>query len=272
MEAPLDLKPDLSRLLLGPLSLATDLYGAIIPGCVLIIIVCVKKHWASLVLTYPLLGFKSKIAITLIASFVVGKVLLSGFALFSAISSWLMKGVVARLKVRIEARNPTVPEEPPPSTRLGVFVTALLNILEAHQIVRAFVGGLLTGTAVKKFQLLDNYSAHNSIVTFHLGTGTALIVCSCIRGDGGFRSLELIAGVLLLISGLRAAPGRRDFFPTAVGVALNDFLSNLPPEQFSVVMKSALTYLRNLYETPAGQANGSPAAEPESRAADPAQT
>jgi hypothetical protein len=78
-----------------------------------------------------------------------------------------------------------------------------------------------------------------------------LIVSSFIAGDGNFRLLEFLAGLLLLTAGLRAARGLRDFFPAALGMELNDFLSKLTPEQFSVVAKAATGIVKKLYETPA---------------------
>jgi hypothetical protein len=253
MEVPSELKPDLHRLLLGPLSLAVDLYGALIPGCLLISIVFVKKRWVSPVLTYALLGYKTKVVLMLFASFVAGKVLLSGFAVFAATTSWLAGRGAARIKARIEARSPA-PKQELPNTKLGVLVTQLLNLLEAHQIIRAFVGALLTGSVPTKFQIADQYVAHKAVVNFHLGAGSALIVSSFIPGDGNFRVLEFVAGLLLLIAGLRAARERRDFFPAAVGIALNESLSNLTPEQFSVVANRATEIITKLYRTPAKQA------------------
>jgi hypothetical protein len=44
-EIPGDLKPDLQRTLLGPLSLATELFGALIPGSVFLILTCIKLRW-----------------------------------------------------------------------------------------------------------------------------------------------------------------------------------------------------------------------------------
>jgi len=255
MEIPAELKPDLHRLLLGPLSLAADLYGALIPGGLFIILICIKERWISWLLSYPLVGWVAKVVIMLLASFVVGKVLLSGFAVFATATSWLGRGA-ARLKARAGISDPQPQPVPPDRTKLGVLITAMLNLLESHQIARAFLSGLLTGSVLTKSQISYHYAAHNAAVTFHLGAGSALIVSSFIPGDGNFRVLEFVAGLLLLIAGLKAARERRGFFPAAVGIALNDALSNLTPEQFSVVAEKATAIIGELYRTPAQGSSG----------------
>jgi hypothetical protein len=258
MEVPETLKPDVNRLLLGPLSLAADLYGAVIPGCVFLILICIKKHWVSQVLTYPLVGYKTKVVLGLLASYIVGKVFLSAFTVVVGPLGWLLRKGAARLR----KRQATAAPEQPNRTRLGLLLTTLLELLEKNRRLRAFVGALVSGAVLFKFQLMDHYTAHKAAVTFHISTGLVLITCSFIPGDGNFRSLEFWAGLILLIAGFRATRDAQDMFPSAAGLALSSFISNLTPDQFSVVAKVVAGVVTKLYETPNPAATPAAAADP----------
>src|SRR5947207_624533 len=80
MEIP-DLKSDIHRTLLGPLSFATELFGAFLPGCALTLLVSNKRGWVSSALSYPLLGYKTKLVLAAFASYIVGKAILGSITL-----------------------------------------------------------------------------------------------------------------------------------------------------------------------------------------------
>src|ERR1700722_15136085 len=88
MELPAELKPDLHRTLLGPLSLATELFGALLPGCTFLILLSVKRGWMGPILLYPLLGYKTKMVIGLLASYIAGKVGLGVIGLVKEMAGW----------------------------------------------------------------------------------------------------------------------------------------------------------------------------------------
>ena len=75
MDIPSELKPDLHKALLGPLSIAEEIYGALLPGCIFLLLLILKKNsMASRAFAYSFLGYKTKIVCGLLAAYFVGKV------------------------------------------------------------------------------------------------------------------------------------------------------------------------------------------------------
>lgn len=108
MELPEELKPDLHRTLLGPLSLATEIFGALLPGCVFVALVSIKRGWISPALSYSLLGYKTKIGLAIFASYIIGKVLLSVITLSVQLGKWMIVKLKGKPKEAAEAKPQTV--------------------------------------------------------------------------------------------------------------------------------------------------------------------
>ena len=254
MELPGELKPDLHRTLLGPLSLATEIFGALIPGCVFMILVGIKRQWATAILSYPLVGYKSKIAVALLASYILGKVVLS----IVALSVELLKWFAEKLKTK-EAQKPQ-----PAANQLQVLATLVSEYLgSASESFRAFIGGLVAGPILSgKFQAFEHYAAHEASTLFHLSTGLIFILCAAIPGDGNFRVIEGVAGALLLLRGVRSISQSEQIVAGFLGVALNQYLRDLQPRQVASGLKAAWAVIAQLSKTPVPTPADSPSAAP----------
>jgi hypothetical protein len=244
MEVPGELKSDLQRILLGPLSLASDLYGALIPGGVFLILVSVKRQWITAILSYPLLGYKTKVAIALLASYIAGKVIVSVISFAQRLAGWVMK--------RFAKKGPAKPQ-PEIQNQLQYVFTVLSKALANSRGLRTFFVGLLGGSLLSnQFQIFDHYTAQEAGASFHLSTGLALVVCSLIPGDGHFRVVEAAAGVILLFQGIIETSETDMILASSYGLSLNSYLTSLKPEQLSAGLKVALQIIINLSKTPAG--------------------
>jgi hypothetical protein len=241
MEIPAELKSDLQRTLLGPLSLAVDLYGALIPGCVFTILICIKLHLTGAALSYPLLGYKTKIALLLFVSYIVGKISLSVIGLVQ----WLFELVPEMLK----SEKPQQPKQEN-TNQLAFLISTLIKLVGDYPRVRTFFAGVIGGSILSnKFQVLDHYTANEAGAAFHLNTGLLLITCSLIPGDGRFRLIEIVAGLILLLYGVKARKEGGVIVSSSYGIALNNYLTSLTPEQLSSALKLGIQVVAKLAQT-----------------------
>jgi hypothetical protein len=246
MEVPAELKPDLHRTLLGPLSLATDLFGAFLPGCVLVLLVCIKKRWVAPILSYPAVGYKTKVVIALLTAYVMGKVALSVIGLVQELFKWVTRKIGGS-----RSSKPTQAQQKS-TNQLQFVLSVLAKLLADSSWARSFFAALLGGSIFStKFQILDHYTAHEAGAAFHLSMGSVLITCSLIPGDGSFRILELAAGLVLLISGIKASYETESLIAGSFGLSLNSYLAGLTPEQQANVFKVGMAIIAKLSQTPA---------------------
>jgi hypothetical protein len=243
MEVPGELKPDLQRTLLGPLSLATELYGALIPGSVFLILVCVKLRWITPILTYTLIGYVTKVVVALLASYIVGKVSLSAISLVSD-SATSLAGKLKPTKEEPPAANPTV---------LQSLLNVVSKLVKSGPWFTSFLGGLLGASILSnKSDLFHHYTAGLAETSFHLNTGLLLITASLIPGDGHFRWLEIGAGAILLANGIRKTFESRLITAGSFGMVLNDYLTSHSPEKVVGTLLVLLKIFGTLAKTPAG--------------------
>ena len=244
MEIP-ELKADLHRTLLGPLSLANEIFGALLPGCVFTILLSVKRGWVNRLLSYPLLGYKTKIVIALFASYIAGKVVLSVVTLIPDIRKLLQR----RAK-----RKKAKTAKPAQATNLLQSIGNLASsvIDQSPDYFEAFLGGLVAGPALNgKFQALEHFSAYEAGTVFHLSTGLVFLLSAAIPGDGSWRVLEGLLGAILLARGIRSWYARSEFLAGFMGAMLNEYLTSLQPGQLSAKIKSIWDVLTVLSNTPA---------------------
>jgi hypothetical protein len=245
MEIPGDLKPDLQRTLLGPLSLATELFGVLIPGSVFLILTCVKCHWAAPILTYSLVGYPTKVVLAVLASYIIGKVSLSAIVLISDSIEWFGRKLKPRKK-----------EDPLPAnhTALQSLVRLGFNWMESAP---SWFKNLLVGMAgasvlSNKSDLFHHYTASKAESSFHLNTGLVLILASFIRGDGNFRGLEAFAGAILLAAGIKQTFENRLLMAGSFGMVINEYLMGQSPEKVIGILAGILKFLVRLAKIPAG--------------------
>ena len=243
VEIPAELKSDLQRTLLGPLSLATELFGALIPGLVFLILTCVKLRWVTPVLSYTLAGYVTKAVIALLASYVIGKVSLSAISVVSDSVKWL----AGKLKPNKEEPLPANP------TALQSLLRVVSKLARSGPWFTTFLGGLVGASILSnKSDLFHHYTASQAEESFHLNTGLLLIVASLIPGDGHFRVLEVGAGAILLAGGIRQMFQDHLLMAGSFGMVLNDYLKSYPPEQVVGVLLALAKLLAKLAKTPAG--------------------
>src|SRR5579864_5553463 len=243
MEVPGELKSDLHRALLGPLSLATEFFGALLPGCVLLTLICIKRGWVTLLLSYPLLGYKTKVIVALFAAYLAGKATMSLVTQLRQLAMWIAKK-------RNELKERSKPAEKN-FTVLQMISDLISKAMTRSTSVASFVAGFVGAPMLtNKSQMMDVYTAHENAVYFHLNTGLVLFICSLVPGDGGFRIAEGTAGVIFLVGGIREALAGEALVAGLLGAILNSYLVDLKPEQVSAGMKSAWTVFSVLSKTP----------------------
>jgi len=243
VEIPGELKPDLQRTLLGPLSLATELFGALIPGSVFLILACVKLRWATPILTYTFVGYVTKVVLALLASYVIGKVSLSAISLVSHSVSW----IAGKLK-------PSKEEPPAPNpTALQSLIRLVSKLVKSGPWFTTFLAGLVGASILSnKSDLFHHYTASQAEASFHLNTGLLLVMASLIPGDGYFRWLEVGAGVILLAGGIRLTLQEHLLMAGSFGMVLNDYLKSHSPEKVVGTLAALVKILAKLAQTPAG--------------------
>jgi len=229
MDLP-DAISDLHRALLGPLSLADEIFGALIPGCIFTGLLLFKANWAATrAMAYPLLGYKTKIACALIASYVFGKTALSVVTL------------AQDLLPKLKRKKPQVPTEEPPKERsaLDILVrTGSALFAQAPEYWKVFLGGLATGFV--KLPILDHYAAERAASLFHLSTGLILALAALVPGDGTVRILEAVIGLILLTRGLVSVEKRKEELAGLAGLLAGSSFAGLQPGQLSKLSKGAI--------------------------------
>jgi hypothetical protein len=251
LEIPSELKSDLQRALLGPLSLATEFYGALLPGCVLLTLICIKRGWMTLVLSYPLLGYKTKVIAALVAAYVSGKVTLSLVSMLRELGT-----LIARKRNELKERNKPADKNP---SVLQAVTTLISKALQSSNKATAFLAGLVGGSVLaNKSQVMDHFTAYDNLIYFHVNTGLAFAICSLIPGDGNFRLLEGAAAAILLLRGITYILGAGQLTAGLLGVILNTYLADLSLEQVSAGLKTVWSLFVKLSVVPPTSAPATP--------------
>ncbi|HEY8224244.1 MAG TPA: hypothetical protein VIG25_03125 [Pyrinomonadaceae bacterium] len=216
MSLPDELKPDLHRTLLGPLSLADEIFGAFLPGCFFTLLLLIKgSPVTTTAMAYPNLGYKTKIACALLVSYVFGKVALA---------------IVTGIEEIVRKRDAV--------TKSGTLLDNLPKELQ-H-----FVGGTILGAATAgKFRMLEYFAGQRAQYLFNLSTGLLLMLAATIHGDGNLRLLEASLGLILLVRGFTVMRNAMLAVSGLFGVAVGERLTEVPLER---VLQVSLVILKLL--------------------------
>lgn len=218
-----DVKTDMYRFLLGPLGLATEVFGAFLPGCVFTILLCLKRNWTATILSYPLLGYKTKLVVGACASYIAGQMLLSLVTLTEDLA-----GASHRKPKRTEsAIKSTQPKSP---TVLDEIRSAVSQVPEAATVIQGLLAGAVAGPVFKEESgMLEHFTAFRAGTLFYLSTGLAFFIAAAIPGDGKFQLIELGISIIFLTRGIIYSRQRRTFVAAQLGVSLHDYLARIEP-------------------------------------------
>jgi hypothetical protein len=234
MELPDDLKPDLHHTLLGPLSLADEIFGALLPGCIFSMTLLFKGRLATSLLSYPQLGYKTKIACALLASYVFGKAALSTVTLVAELWELVAEKVATPKEKESKSNDPTG-------------LQFLSGIVRESSAVKYFLYGVVGSPLFfKKSRLYEYYVAYNAASLFYLSAGLLFLVATAIPGDGNLRLVEATAGVILLIRGLRSKSEMNDLVAALIGVMAGSTLAEFQPTQIAQGIRVVVAVLKQL--------------------------
>jgi len=159
----------------------------------------------------------------------------------------LAKWTLDRFKRKKAKRTP----DPKPQNLLQLLVGLVSQYLEIDGF-QVFLGGLVAGpTLLNQSTLYQHHAAVEASSLFHLSTGFVFLLCAAIPGDGIFRYAEALAGLILLVRGTMLEIESNEMAAGTLGVALNSYLSGLQPGQLFPALKSALSVVSVLANTPA---------------------
>ena|ERR1700690_96155 len=173
-----------SKLLLAPMYLVYDILTGLLPGILFGVLIAAKGlHAPTAALSSVLLGYKTKIILGLLLSYIVGRLFRTPFEL---LLFWLLE------------------------RELKKFSGFPLKAEAADFIQKFLMGALALPRLFSKVQPLDLFVLLLANTVFSLTTGAVLLVAAAIPGDGHLRVAEATAGILLLLSvfsGLRRLMG-----------------------------------------------------------------
>lgn len=194
----------LNQLLLSPLYLFEQLLSVMAPGLLLMLLLGFKgtltmqEAWS-----HAPFGYKTKIAAALLLAYVVGSALRLPFILFNPLAK------------KFAPKTPmTFPLQPSP------------------QIKKMLSAVITDGAVLATPGLADRLSLGKADAGFHLGTGMALLVAACVRGDGALRWLELTVGLAMLTAAFLRGQEYQDQLLSTVAIGWAHVLGRMTPEQF----------------------------------------
>ena len=228
------------NLLLGPLALAAEIIGGLIPGILFLLLLISKRvPEAVAAMGSNEIGYKTKLACALVVCFVIGRLFYIPASLFNY---WISTN--RSLKIFDETKTGTLSERLTPQAMKvlgGLFITPLITE---------------TGKAA------EYVAVAYAEVYFRLSTGLVLIVASMIPGDGRMRLWEAVAGVLLSGYGVVATVQARGITLGMFGSVAVSALANSTEEQRKVILPLLPILMRVLsyQEKPSNAAGVSPSA------------
>jgi len=195
-----------AQLLLSPLFLLKHIFGIVIPGSLLLMLLSLKgnmllrQSWTS-----PFFGYKTKVALFLVLAYIVGSMLtlpLHWAAL--ALKPFASKQEIAPFK----HLDPTV----------------------RKALIAVFTDGVLLANPT----LLDRLALTQSNAAFHIGTGMSLLVAAFVPGDGSLRWLEGVLGIAMFVVGWRIVRGLTDETIGAIAIGHANILAGMTPQQLAI--------------------------------------
>lgn len=195
----------LDRLLLAPVFLIHEIFAVFVPGVLFILLLLFKRNHAIVTaLQSDLLGYRTKLAISVLFGYVVGKV-------FNIPATYLLPWSIRRC-----ATDVAKPGSKQQKNARQTFVGAV------------FPGPTLFGTE----HTLDYFVLALMNASFQVSTGMVLVVSSLFPGDG-FRRIEALLGIALCILGYRAFLTLPITLIGLLGIGMSGTLQKLIPGNFA---------------------------------------
>lgn len=223
------------QLLLAPIYLLHEVYAALIPGILFLLLFLLKgsRLIASAVLATAMLGYTTKIVLALLVAFVIGKITLSSVSIVTG----FLEVPVHWLKKKLEERRDRaiVPKGTPQK-----------KLTEADKRNRQMLTGVLKGIILsKEGSYFDLHERQRSTAGFLLNSGLVMLIASCYPGDG-LRSYELAGGVILLVAGLKESMELPGIATHTLGLGLGSYFSQRAASEKwepAKLLEAALTWL-----------------------------
>lgn len=197
-------KQEMNSLLFSPVYLLNQCLGIIVPGMLLLLLLALKGnqliHEAWFITS---LGYKTKVALFLMLAYIIGSMLRAPFHWLAMMIS--KRGVDTPIGDQMKGQPP--------------------------EIIKVVKGAIADGVIFATPGLLDRLSHYQTDGAFHIGIGSALLVASCVPGDGHLRWLEVILGVGMFLAGIRKAHLYKDEVLNVMGIGFAHVLGRMSKEQ-----------------------------------------
>jgi hypothetical protein len=192
------------RLLLAPGFFVFEILAVLIPGTVFSVLLVLKgEYHAQLTLNSVVFGYKTKIALGLMFSYVVGKVLETPGLILERLSSYLF------VKKSKDASQPQFQHELGKKFMAGIF----------------FLPGLFSKSHALEYVVLERTKQF-----FSMDCGTALMLAAASPGDGNLRIVELVVGAFFILRGYMGVKEVPGVMVTMMGLSMTTEFEKLTPK------------------------------------------
>src|ERR1700694_214465 len=193
-------KEGFDRLLLAPVFLIYEIVAVLFPGILFVILLLAKDNH-SIVSAFQsnLLGYKTKIFVVLVFSYLVGKLFIIPADVLGklSVSKWVK-----------EMQNPASNHTSQATKHFLVGVFLLPQFFGTEHPLEYFVLGVMSAS-------------------FYLSTGAVLLVSSLIPGDHIFRLIEAASGILFCLRGYKGFQACIELGIAMFGIALSGTIHKL---------------------------------------------
>jgi hypothetical protein len=229
------------RLLLAPGYFVFEIMAILLPGVVFLALLVLKgEYYALLMLNSAALGYKTKLALGLVFSYLIGKILETPGANFERIAS------SRHAKKSGNADQPMAQKEITKTFLTGVF----------------FLPGLFS-----RSHALDYLVLARTQHFFSTGCGSALMLASVFPGDGNLRIVELVIGSLFVLRGYVGIQAAPVFASTMLGLSMTGEFEKLAPKGLLSLLPTLAHLMRDTSPLPVA-----PAPAPETKSEHPNQS
>jgi hypothetical protein len=212
------------RLLLAPGYFVFEIFAVLVPGALFSALLVLKgEYHAQIMLNSVAFGYKTKIALGLMFSYVIGKVLETPGIIIERLATdhYMKKSKdTSQTKVQNETKKKFL---------AGVF----------------FLPGLFS-----KAHALDYVVLARAQHFFSMDCGTALLVASVFSGDNNLRILELVVGVFFLLRGYYGVKDLPDLMMTMMGLSMTTGLEKLFPNGLVSALPALAQLMRDAPKPP----------------------
>ena len=206
----------LHQLLLSPLHLWGDIQTTMIPGVSFLLLMAFKGNLTvQTIWWHSPFGYRTKIAIFLLLSYVAGKLLPLPLSVLRWLITWILK-----------LRNYNPPQDQ----------TNPLSHLPQEQ--RDIVTGALSlGPILATPGLTDKLAIIQFESAFYLAIGITLIEASLFPSDGYWRLVEVLAGIIIFAAGFTKTKEYEKSYMRHLGVGMANMASQMTHQQSLVLLE-----------------------------------